>query len=138
MKRHNAHVVAFLKKFGTQELIDAWNSKANQDKWGSIRMSNPDKAKRRCTCYILFCLDKRPQLKEKFPYYTTARITSLLAEEWRSHKEANDDVYKHYKRMDAKQVFFSEHKPELEQKYPQLGSEEIHTLLVKMYDNTTE
>lgn len=136
MKRHNAYVIAFLKKSGHQELIDAWNSEDNQVKWGAIRMSNPNKPKRRCTCYILFCLAKRQALKEQFPYYSTARITSLLAKEWREHKEADDDVYKHYKNMDAKQVFFSEHEPSLQKKYPQLSSEEITTLLNKMYEKS--
>jgi Fe-S-cluster formation regulator IscX/YfhJ len=58
----------------------------------------------------------------------------LLAEEWRQHRDLNDDIYQKYKKNDAKQVFFKTHKSEMCEKYPQFTSNEINKVLEKMFE----
>lgn len=132
MKRHNLHVINFLKKHSSNHLLEEWNSEENQLKFRSIRSYNPDK-KRRCTCYILYCLDKRDELKKQYPFYTNSQITSILAKNWRDHKNNNDDIYNYYKEKDKKQLFFTEQDSSLAIKYPHLSKEELNSIIEKMY-----
>lgn len=134
LSKHNAFVIQFLKSVGHPELIDIWCSNSNQEEFLKIRFLKENREKRRCTCYILFCLDRRPELQEQFPYFPNTRITSLLAEEWRQHRDLNDNIFKKYKKYDAKQVFFQKHKNELCEKYPHFTSNEISKVLDRMFD----
>jgi hypothetical protein len=134
MRKHTLFVTEFLKNYGTKELVDLWNSKDIRKEWESIYIINPSKPKKRCTCYILFCMDKREIIKQKYPYYPPARITSILAEQWRKHKQDTDDVYKYYKEKDKRQAFYLNNEIKLREKYPTLSDEEINVLIAKMYE----
>lgn len=134
MKKHNAFVIQFLKDVGHPELIDLWCSNFNQEQFQKIRFLKENREKKRCTCYILFCIDRRPELQEQFPYFPTTRITSMLAEEWRQHRDNDNEIYRKYKTIDEKQVFLKKHKNEIRQKYPQFKANEINVVLEKMFE----
>lgn len=133
MKKHNAFVVSFLKNHGNQDMIDAWNATDNQEKWLKLRFRDPNGKKRRSTCYILYCMDYRKILSEKYPFYPNSRITAMLGTEWKQHKKDNDEVYQKYVEQDRKQVFFEDHRPDVERRYPHLTQEALIALLEKMY-----
>lgn len=118
--------------------MKAWCSTGNQERFSKLRYVNEKKEKRRCTCYILFCLERRPELKEEHPYLPNTKITSMLADEWREHRDKNDEVYMKFKRADDRQVFFKKHKTEICEKYPHLSDEEVDMALQKMYEKYTQ
>jgi len=133
MKKHNTFVIQWFKKIGHPELIDLWCSKENQTEFLKLRVPNSSE-KRRCTCYILFCIDRRPILQTENPYLPNTRITALLATEWREHRDNNDTIYKKYKLLDTKQVFMKKHETEIQQNYPHLTEENVNLVLEKMFD----
>jgi hypothetical protein len=135
MKKHSAFVIKFLKEYEQQcpGIVNAWCSNENQGRFRKLRHVKENRDKRRCTCYILFCLKRRPELKEEHSYLPNTKITSMLAAEWRHHRDNKDDVYLEFKKADDKQVFFNKHKMEICEKYPQLTHEEVEITLEKMY-----
>lgn len=138
MKKHNAFVIQFLKDVGHPELIDIWCSNFNQEQFRKIRFLKENREKKRCTCYILFCIDRRSELQKQFPYLPNTRITALLAEEWRQHRDENDDVYQKYRTVDEKQVFFKKHKNEIGERYPRFTSNEVSIVLEKMFEKLSQ
>lgn len=140
MKKHNAFIIKFLKDYEEQcpGIVNAWCSNDNQEQFRKLRYVNENKEKRRCTCYILFCLKRRPELKEQHPYFPNTKITSMLADEWREHRDNKDEVYMEFKRADDRQVFFKKHKMEICEKYPHLSDKEVDMALEKMYEKYTE
>lgn len=133
MKKHNAFIIQFLKTNGHPELIPVWCSNENQEKFNKLRVLNEQSEKRRCSCYILYCIDRRPELKKEYPCYPNTQITALLAKEWRDHRDKQDEVYKKYKLKDKKQVFLKSHWEGIKLKYPNLSENEITKLLDKMF-----
>jgi len=135
MKRHSSFVVKFLQKYEPQcpGIVQAWCSNTNQEKFNLLRQYDETKPKRRATCYILFCIDRRPELQEEHPYMPNKQITSMLATEWRIHRDNKDATYLRYKEQDAKQVFFEKNKHILTTNYPTLSEEEIQLTLDKTY-----
>jgi hypothetical protein len=140
MKKHIAFIIKFLKNYENQcpGIVDDWCSNETQEQFRKLRYVNETNEKRRCTCYILFCLKRRPELKKEFPYYPNTKITSMLANEWREHRDNNDEVYIQFKTADNKQVFFKKHKMEICEKYPHLTDKDVDTTLEKMYDKYSE
>lgn len=134
MKKHNTFVLKFLKKYEKQcpDIVKDWCSIHNQENFNKLRSTNKQE-KRRSTCYILFCIQRRPELQNQYPNLPNTQITSMMASEWREHRDAHDEVYLKYKNIDDKQVFFKTHKPELNEKYPHLSNDEINLALDKMY-----
>ena len=131
-KRYTSFVTAFLKENGApRSLIAAWLSAPVQDKWKKLYITTAPK--KRCTSYILYCLDKRQHLKSLHPKKSPSEITSMLAAQWRDHKKADDEVYKFYRNMDAKQVFCTKATLKMSNKYPHMDAEEITILVEKMY-----
>lgn len=131
-KRYTSFVTTFLREHNApKELLDAWLSEGVREKWNKLYITTAPK--KRCTSYILFCIDKRQQIKSVNPQKSPSQITSLLATRWREHKEANDDVYKYYKNLDAKQVFCKKTSVKMTAKYPNMDKEEIAVLVEKMY-----
>ena len=140
MKKHNAFIIKFLKEYEEQcpGIVKAWCSTDNQERFSKLRYVNENKEKRRCTCYILFCLERRPKLKQENPHLPNTKITSMLADEWREHRDNNDEVYMEFKRADDKQVFFKKHKTEICEKHPHLSDNEVDMILEKMYEKYTQ
>jgi hypothetical protein len=66
------------------------------------------------------------------------QITAMLASEWREHRDKNTDVYKMYKELDAKQVFFEKNRHVLVASYPTLSEEAIRRTLDKTYEKLKE
>lgn len=130
-KKHTSFITAFLKANGSQELVDKWLSSDVQEKWNKMYVTKGEK--KRCTCYILFCLDKREGLKTLHPEKSPAEITSLLASNWRQHKEKDDEVYQYYKKLDHRQVFCKQAREKISEKYSHLPGEEIDVLVEMMY-----
>lgn len=135
MKRHSSFVVKFLKEYEKRcpGIIEAWCSNTNQEKFCMLRQHDDTKPKRRATCYILFCLDRRPELQKQHPYMPNKQLTSMLATEWRTHRDAKDATYNKYKEMDTKQVFLEKNRHILTENYPTLSEEEIQLALEKIY-----
>ena len=133
MRRQNKFIETFLRSNAPPEVLRLWLSTEVQQQWSRLYSITP-KEKRRCTCFIMFCQAKRSQVKQQHPELLPAKITSLLGEMWRNHKEANDEVYKFYVEKDRKQVFFSKHRPALREKYPDIVEEDVEILLTKMYN----
>lgn len=132
-KRHNAHVIQFLKTVGHPELIDLWCEKENQEQFRKLRFTKDTKDKKRLSCFFLFCMDRRPQMLEEKPFFPITRITSLMAEEWRAHRDANDEVFIKYKTMYDRQAFFDNHRDNMTERYPHFSSDEINRLLERMF-----
>lgn len=132
-KKYTSFITAFLRNNGSRELVDKWLSAEVQEKWLKMYATNSNQKKKRCSCYILFCLDKREGLKTAKPKKSPAEITSILAAQWRKHKEANDETYRYYKKMDHKRAFCEKTKTKLYTKYPDLSEEELAVLVEKMY-----
>lgn len=107
MKKHNTFVIQFLKKHGNSEMVDLWCSVENQQQFQKIRQVKEGK-KRRCTCYILFCIQRRQELQKEFPHYPNTHITSLLAKEWRQHRDSKDEIYFHFINEDKKNLLLTE------------------------------
>jgi hypothetical protein len=135
MKRYTSFVIKFLKNYEAQcpNIVNAWCSNETQALFNKLRHER-EKGKKRCTCYILFCLKRRPELKEQYSYISNKEITSMIAKEWREHRDKKDDVYMQFKKEDEKQVFFNKHRMEICDKYPHLTNTEINIALQKMYD----
>jgi len=94
----------------------------------------------KCTCFILFCVDRRKELQLQHPHVPNKQITSMLAKEWQAHKQiaqenptSNDNVYKNYKNRYEKMVFFDKHKNTVKEKYPELDDQELEMTLEKLY-----
>ena len=130
---HTMFVIEFLKENGHPELVDVWNSKAVRENWLKLRMTDPDRPKRLKTSFLLFCDDKRPELKDAYPYDAPTRMMQRLGEAWKSHKLAKDQVYDKYRSMYSKNKFFTLKRKSLVEKYPQLSSAEINVLLEKIW-----
>ncbi len=81
-------------------------------------------------------MENRRRVVENNPYFPPSRISSLLGQEWREHKAANDEVYNKFKSMYAQQVFFKRHRHAFEAKYPHFTHDEITKLLTKIYENS--
>lgn len=134
MRRHNAFIVQFLKKSGHPELIEEWCSNENQEHFQKIRYNYENRIKKRCTSFILFCHDRRPELQKEFPYYPLTSISKLLGKEWREHRDKNDEVYKKYKLQDMRQVFHAKHYEEIQTKYPHFSPEDVLKIIEKMFE----
>lgn len=136
MRRHTTFVTSFIKNHGTKDLLAKWNSKEVRSEWNKIYVTNPTKKKRRCSSYIMFCIDKREGLKEAHPHYLPSQITSILAKRWRQHKTNNDEIYLYYVELNKKQVFTDNALPILREKYPTLSNEDMDILASKMYEKS--
>lgn len=136
MRRHNAFIIKFLKDYEAQcpTILDDWCSKDIQDQFQKIRYLKENRKKRRCSSYILFCIQKRPELRALNPYLPNTRITSMIAKEWREHRDNNDEVYLEFKRADDRQVFLAKHRIEISDRYPHLSERDVNLTLEKMYE----
>jgi hypothetical protein len=83
-------------------------------------------------------LRRRKELKEQYPHLPNTKITSMLAEEWRIHRDNKDDVYLEFKKEDNKQVFFKKHRLEICEKYPHLSDKEVDLTVEKMFGKMNE
>jgi len=134
MRKQNAFIIQFLKKVGHPELIEEWCSNENQEQFQKIRYEYENREKKRCTSFLLFCRDRRPQLWKQFPYYPLTSISKLLGEEWRKHRDSNDEIYEKYKTQDVQQLFYKKHFQELQIKYPHFTPEDILKVVEKMFE----
>jgi len=134
MKKHNNFVIQFLKKCGHPELIEPWCSNENQEQFQKIRLDYENREKKRCTSFILFSIERRPLLREQYPYYPVTSISKLLGEEWRNHKANKDETYEKFKRQDEKQVFCKKQFIELQKKYPHLSPADVKKIVEKMFE----
>jgi len=133
-KRHNNHVIQFLKKHASPELIDLWCEKDNQEEFKKIRFTKDEGRKRPLSSFFLFCKDNRPRLVAEKPYYPATRIVSLLGKEWQKHKEKKDDVYTKYKNLSQEHFFYYIHHDDILHKYPHFNHEDITQLLALMFE----
>jgi len=62
----------------------------------------------------------------------------MLGNEWREHRDKNDEVYMAFKRADDRQIFFKKHKMEICEKYPHLSDKDVNMALEKMYEKYNE
>lgn len=134
MKKQNNFVIHFLRNSGHPELVEKWCSNENQEQFHKIRFDYENREKRRCTSFFLFCNDRRPELREQYPYYPPTSISKLLGEEWRKHRDANDDVYEKYTTQDLKQVFCKKQTLEIQRKYAHFTPEVVQNIVEKMFE----
>lgn len=167
MKRQSLFVVKFLKQYEQTcpGITDSWYSKDVQEKFNSFKSkkccthecvsedgSATAKSGGRCaatqkpTCFILFCIDRRKELQEQNPHVPNKQITSMLAKEWREHKQLAqenktsnvDNVYNRYKTRYEKMIFFDKHKNTVKEKYPDLDDQEVEMALENLYMKYTK
>jgi len=156
-------------------IIDSWYSKDVQEKFNSFkskkccaheRVSEDGSASHfvagaegatansggRCaatqkpTCFILFCIDRRKELQLQNPHVPNKQITSMLAKEWREHKQIaqenktsnEDNIYNKYKARYEKIIFFDKHKNMVKEKYPELDEQEVEMALENLYMKYTK
>ena len=112
LKNINEYIQSFLSEHGSDELIDAWNSKDTQKKFLKIlqddsptkktSLKDPNKPKRNKTAYIFFCSDRRQEVKEELgDGAKTTDIMSRLGELWNELNEeakTNEEVIEQYKK----------------------------------------
>jgi hypothetical protein len=158
MKRQSLFVVKFLKQYEQicPGITDSWYSKDVQEKFNSF------KSKKCCahecvseygsfgtqkpTCFILFCIDRRKELQLQNPHVPNKQITSMLAKEWREHKQLaqenktsnEDNIYNKYKVRYEKIIFFDKHKNMVKEKYPDLDEQEVEMALENLYMKYTK
>lgn len=137
-KKHNNHVLQFLKTHTSQDIVDLWCEKENQEQFRKIRFLHENEKKRPLCSYILFCKERRPTLKNEKPYYPETRIISLMAKEWQNHKAQEDNVYKKFKNMAQENSFYYLHYDDIAAKYPQLTSDDVKKVLDMMYKTFKE
>lgn len=152
MKKQSLFVVKFLKQYEhtCPGITDSWYSKDVQEKFNSFKsrkccthecVSEDGSATQKPTCFILFCIDRRKELQEQNPHVPNKQITSMLAKEWREHKQLaqenktfnEDNVYNIYKARYQKIFFFGKHKNMVKEKYPELDEQEVEMALENLY-----
>lgn len=157
MKRQSLFVVKFLKQYEhvCPGITDSWYSKDVQKKFSSFKskkccahecVSEDESATQKPTCFILFCIDRRKELQLQNPHVPNKQITSMLAKEWREHKQLaqenktfnEDNVYNKYKARYEKIVFFDKHKNMVKEKYPELDDQEVEMALENLYMKYTK
>lgn len=157
MKRQSLFVVKFLKQYEQTcpGITDSWYSKDVQEKFNSFKskkccthecVSEDGSATQKPTCFILFCIDKRKELQEQNPHVPNKQITSMLAKEWREHKQLAqenktsnvDNVYNRYKTCYEKIIFFDKHKNMVKEKFPDLDDQEVEMALENLYMKYTK
>ena len=112
LKNINEYIQSFLSEHGSEEVIEAWNSKDTQKKFLKIlqddspikktSLKDPNKPKRNKTAYIFFCSDRRQEVKEELgDGAKTTDIMSRLGELWNELNEeakTNEEVIEQYKK----------------------------------------
>ncbi|MGL4813982.1 MAG: HMG-box domain-containing protein [Enterobacter sp.] len=134
LKKHNNHVIQFLKKHTNQDVVDLWCEKENQEQFRKIRFIHENEKKRPMSSFFLYCKERRPLLLEEKPYYPATRIISLLAKEWQDHKAQNDDIYKKFKDLAQENFFYYIHYDDITNKYPHFTPDDVKKLLDLMYE----
>jgi len=167
MKRQSLFVVKFLKQYEQicPGITDSWYSKDVQEKFNSFKSkkccahecvsedgsANPFgvgrcAATQKPTCFILFCIDRRKELQLQNPHVPNKQITSMMAKEWREHKQIaqenktsnEDNIYNKYKVRYEKIIFFDKHKNMVKEKYPELNEQEVEMALENLYMKYTK
>lgn len=157
MKRQSLFVVKFLKQYEQicPGITDSWYSKDVQEKFNSFKskkccahecVSEDGAATQKPTCFILFCIDRRKELQLQNPHVPNKQITSMLAKEWREHKQIaqenktsnEDNIYNKYKVRYEKIIFFDKHKNMVKEKYPELDEQEVEMALENLYMKYTK
>lgn len=153
MKKQSLFVEKFLKQYQQicPGIVDSWYAPAVQEKFNSFKSKKccthecvSSSSAQKCTCFILFCVDRRKELQLQHPHVPNKQITSMLAKEWQAHKQiaqenptSNDNVYKNYKNRYEKMVFFDKHKDVVKNSYPELSDQELELALEKLYTKYT-
>jgi hypothetical protein len=167
MKRQSLFVVKFLKQYEQicPGITDSWYSKDVQEKFNSFKSKKccahecvseygsatpfgggRCAATQKPTCFILFCIDRRKELQLQNPHVPNKQITSMLAKEWREHKQIaqenktsnEDNIYNKYKVRYEKIIFFDKHKNMVKEKYPDLDEQEVEMALENLYMKYTK
>jgi hypothetical protein len=135
MKKQNLFIIKFLRQYEEQcpGIVEAWCSVDVQNQFNLLRNRNPETPKRRMTCYLLYCMDQRKHLQKQNPYLPNKNITSMLAREWRAHRDANDGIYLFYKNLDARLKFFNDNRSVINKQYPELSPYEVEIILEKLF-----
>jgi len=157
MKKQSLFVAKFLKQYENTcpGITDSWYVNDVQEKFNSFKsrkccthecVSEGGSHVQKPTCFILFCMDRRKELQEQNPHVPNKQITSMLAKEWRDHKQLallapsaqedttlNDNIYNKYKDLYQKKQFFDKHKNVVKDKYPELNEPELEVALEKLY-----
>lgn len=163
MKKQSLFVANFLKQYKhiCPGITESWYAKDVQEKFNSYKSKKccthqcvPEEGSspQKCTCFILFCMDRRKQLQEENPHVPNKQITSMLAKEWRDYKRLaqediakgeategtgecgeNKNIYNTYKNRYQKMVFFDKHKNVVKERYPELDEQELELALEKLY-----
>lgn len=135
MKKQSLFIINFLRQYEEQcpGIVEAWCSVDVQNQFNAFRNRNLEAPKRRMTCYILYCMDQRKLFQKQNPHLPNKYITSMLAREWRIHRDANDDIYKFYKDLDTRLKFFNENRSVINKQYPILSPAQVEIILEKLF-----
>lgn len=111
----NNFITCFMRDNCDEDAINGWNSDSNQKKFselfgkknkGAVKEPKEKKEKKEKNVdgvknppksgYLLFCQEKRAEIKEEFPEFSPKEITSELGRRWRELKDSNSDIYLAY------------------------------------------
>jgi hypothetical protein len=95
----NTFIENFLKKYGSEELIDEWKDTNNQTKFKGIFTStkgkkskkDPKLPKKNKSSYLFFFAANRQSIKEKYPDIEPKDIMSKIGVLWKQCKEDGKD-----------------------------------------------
>ncbi len=133
----NDYVLAFLEEHGSDEMVDAWNDKKNQDELKTMIKDNvkstktkktkdPNAPKKAKSAYLFFCADKREEAKKEAADHK--QVLSILGTMWSELKEKAEGGDKKAKKDIAKYTKMSEddkerYKEEMESYEPPIGTD---------------
>ena len=98
-------VIDFINGNKNPNVVEAWNSKKNQEqlvrtiKKNNIVIKDPLKPKRGKSGYLFFCAEYREKMKSSNPDLSVKDIVSKLGILWKQLKESNSSEVKKFEKM---------------------------------------
>jgi hypothetical protein len=97
-----------IEEHGTEEFVSLWNDDLKEKflklaektipKGGKKVVKDKDAPKGAKNSFIIYCSDKRSEVKAEFPELKPTEITKIIAERWKEDK-LDSDVLAHYKSL---------------------------------------
>jgi len=97
-----------IKEHGTEEFVLLWSDELKEKflklaekvipKGGKKVVKDKDAPKGAKNSFIIYCSDKRPEVKAEFPDLKSTEITKIIAKRWNEDKLDNE-VLSHYKSL---------------------------------------
>lgn len=124
----------YFKKWLKEESVELYTKWKSQEK----KMFQQCKKKKLPTSFLFYCIEKRNLVRNENPDLIPSEITSFLANDWRKHKNANDEVYQYYCNMYKNALNRSKIQEIFENRYPHLEKKDIDYLVNKKLSSNAQ